>query len=102
MSVEYIDGRSYTYKKNNKVEIKVIYNKRQVCNALVALRLSIRNTGKEDISKSNNVMLDFMSLKTAPASALGKLIEKGTFSYYYRIKYILGFTIKFVFLFAKD
>ena len=32
---------------------------------------------KEDITKSNNVMLDFMSLRNAPAASLGKLIEKG-------------------------
>ena len=32
---------------------------------------------KEDISKSNDFILEFMSLKTAPAASLGKLIEKG-------------------------
>ncbi len=55
LSIEYTDGKLYTRKKNDKVELKVIYNKTVACDALVTLRIAIKNTGKEDIAKSSLV-----------------------------------------------
>ena len=50
LSIEYIDSKQYFHKKNEKIELKVIYNSSLTCDSLVTLRLAINNCGKEDIS----------------------------------------------------
>ena len=49
LSIEYIDSNQYFHKKNDKVELKVIYNNITTCDALVTLRIAIKNKGTEDI-----------------------------------------------------
>lgn len=52
LSIEYIDSKQYFHKKNDKIELKVIYNNVTTYDAVVTLRIAIKNTGKEDISKA--------------------------------------------------
>ena len=52
LSIEYIDSKQYFHKKNDKIELKVIYNDVTTYDAVVTLRIAIKNTGKEDISKA--------------------------------------------------
>lgn len=56
LAIEYIDSKQYFHKKNDKLELKVIYNNVTTCDAVVTLRIAIKNTGKEDISK--NALID--------------------------------------------
>lgn len=50
LAIEYVDSKHYFHKKNEKIELKVIYNSSLTCDSLVTLRVAINNCGKEDIS----------------------------------------------------
>ena len=50
LAIEYVDSKQYFHKKNEKIELKVIYNSSLTCDSLVTLRVAINNCGKEDIS----------------------------------------------------
>ena len=50
LSLEYVDSKQYFNKKNDKIELRVIYNNSLPCDSLVTLRVAIKNSGKEDIS----------------------------------------------------
>ncbi len=51
LTIEHIESQQYFHKKNENIEIMVIYNNEHTCDALVTLRVAIKNTGKEDISQ---------------------------------------------------
>lgn len=50
LTIEHIESKQYFHKKSDKIELKVVYSNKITCDALVILRVSIKNTGKEDIS----------------------------------------------------
>lgn len=53
LSIEYVESKQYIHKRNDKVELKVIYNNSITCDSLVTLRIAINNCGQEDIPESS-------------------------------------------------
>lgn len=50
LAIEHIESKQYFHKKSDKIELRVVYSNKITCDALVILRVAIKNTGKEDIS----------------------------------------------------
>lgn len=50
LAIEHVESKQYFHKKSDKIELNVVYNNKVVCDALVILRIAVKNTGKEDIS----------------------------------------------------
>ena len=52
---ENIESKQYIHKEHDKVELRVLYNKKINYDAIVILKARIKNIGKEDISKTTLV-----------------------------------------------
>ena len=81
LTIEHIESKQYFHKKNDKIELKVVYNNKITCDALVILRVAIKNTGKEDVS--HRALIDPIKITF---SEKYKLLEANTVKDYDKIK----------------
>lgn len=81
LTIEHIESKQYSHKKNEKIELKVVYNNKITCDALVILRIAIKNSGKEDIS--HRALIDPIKITF---SEKYKILEANTVKDYDKIK----------------
>ena len=81
LAIEHIESKQYFHKKTDRIELKVVYNNEITCDALVLLRVAIKNTGKEDIA--NRALIDPIRITF---SEKYKILEANTVKVYEKIK----------------
>ena len=93
LTIEHIESKQYFHKKKDKIELKVIYNNTIACDAIVTLRISIKNTGKEDIS--HNALIDPIKLTFSDKY---EILEVVRVREYEKIKPMIVYTANEIFL----